>query len=114
MIFFRTIIFWISSIAATLFFAFLAFIYFNEYWTVKIKKDLTGYGWDNNISSNSWYYQTPQIYANAMLSIAICHTLIVLISIWLMIKNEKSGVIYSLLANIFLLLIYTFIAFAYA
>lgn len=107
----KNIIFWISTILSTLFFVLLTFICYNEWWTVKIKKQIKEYPW-GTINENPWYYKTPDIYSTVMFTDVMftegfLFTIALIILIIQLLKMKKVKILYSIMLyfGLFILMI---------
>ena len=102
----KNIIFWISTILSTLFFVLLTFICYNEWWTVKIKKQIKEYPW-GTINENPWYYKTPDIYSTVMFTEGFLFTIALIILIIQLLKMKKVKILYSIMLyfGLFILMI---------
>ena len=60
------ILLWISNFVIIIFFAFISFMSLSEWWNIKIIKEIDKYSW-GPVNENSWYYETPNLYANVSL-----------------------------------------------
>ena len=102
----KNIIFWISTILSTLFFVLLTFICYNEWWTVKVKKQIKEYPW-GTINENPWYYKTPDIYSTVMFTEGFLFTIALIILIIQLLKMKKVKILYSIMLyfGLFILMI---------
>lgn len=102
----KNIIFWISTILSTLFFMLLTFICYNEWWTVKVKKQIKEYPW-GTINENPWYYKTPDIYSTVMFTEGFLFTIALIILIIQLLKMKKVKILYSIMLcfGLFILMI---------
>ena len=83
------IILWIPTFAVILFFTFISFMSLSEWWNVKILKEIDKYAW-GSINENSWFYETPNIYANVQLIEGVFMLfLVVMTSVKIIQKNPK-------------------------
>lgn len=92
----KNILFWTGTTLATLFFGLMTFVSYNEWWTVKIKKQTSGYPW-GPINENPWYYDNPDIYSTVMLTEGLVFTVALTILGTQIIKAKKTGVLYALM-----------------
>ena len=102
----QNIFFWTASIGVTLFFCLLTFLFFSEWWTVAIKKDIGEYPW-GHVNENPWYYDNPNLYAMVNLTEGLIMLLALSFTVWFLTHQEKSKFLYSLLTcfGIFVLII---------
>jgi hypothetical protein len=74
----------------------LTFISYNEWWTIKVKKQIGLYLWGPS-NENPWYYDNPDLYATVMLAEGIIFTIGLTILTTQIIKARKKGVLLTLL-----------------
>ena len=92
----KNILFWTVATLAKLFFGLMTFVSYNEWRTVKIKKQTSGYPW-GPVNENPWYYDNPDIYSTVMLTEGLVFTVALTILGTQIIKAKKTGVLYALM-----------------
>ncbi|HLV51746.1 MAG TPA: hypothetical protein VKY44_07295 [Flavobacterium sp.] len=79
-----------------LFVSFMAFASLEEWWTVGVKGETSGYPW-GPINDNPWYYNTPKLYSTVMLSEFIILIIGLALTTYFIVKPNKERAFYSLL-----------------
>jgi len=100
----KNLIFWTVTALATLFFAFLACIFFIEWWTVGVKKEISSYPW-GQVNENPWFYDNPNLYANVILIETLLLAIPVGLTLWFMFKRNKVKTLYCLLGSLVALIL---------
>ena len=62
------------------FFGFVSFTLLYEWWNIKINKAVDQYAW-GPVNENSWFYETPDLYANVMLAEGLIMLFLVIMTI---------------------------------
>ena len=102
---FSKIIFWIPTFFVVMFFTLISFMSLSEWWNVKILKEIDNYAW-GPINENSWFYETPNLYANVQLVEGLFMLFLVLMTIVKIIQkntNFKYWLLYCFLFYILML-----------
>jgi len=92
----KNILFWTGTILSFAFFGLLTFGMFDEWWTVKIKKDIENYPW-GPINENPWYYDNPNLYSIVMLTEGIFFTVALSVLARQLFKRDKTKILYALM-----------------
>jgi hypothetical protein len=92
----KNILFWTVTIMALVFFSILTFGLYDEFWTVKIKKDIGNYPW-GPINENPWYYDNPDLYSTIMLTEGFLFTVALSVLVRQLFKKEKTKILYALM-----------------
>lgn len=74
----------------------MAFASLEEWWTVGVKGETSGYPW-GAINDNPWYYNTPTLYSTVMLIEFIILIGGLALTTYFIVKCKKEKVFYSLL-----------------
>jgi hypothetical protein len=77
----------------------------SEWWNVEIIKEIDNYAWGPS-NENSWFYETPSLYANVQLVKGLIMLFLILMTVRKIIKNKKSYKYWLFSCFIFLIMIY--------
>lgn len=86
-------ILWFLSMSFLFLFAVLPL---SEWWIIGFEKNYDGYAF-GLINENSWFYETPELYANVMLTEGLVQTTFISLSIYFFFKKEYKKSNYLLL-----------------
>ena len=78
---------WLPTFIIIMFFSLISLMSIGEWWNIKINNELDKYSW-GPINENSWFYETPNLYANVQLIEGIFMMFLVLMSIKEILKNK--------------------------
>ena len=100
----KQIIFWTGTTLGTLFFGFITFGLYSEWWNIAISKNSNGYPW-GSVNETPWYYKNSETYSTVMLIEAILFSIALFVLVTQALKHKKTRVLYSFLLCFLLLVL---------
>jgi hypothetical protein len=81
------IVSWIPIFIILTFFALISLMSLSEWWNVKISKEIDKYAWGPT-NENSWFYETPSLYASVSLIEGILMMFLVVMTVIRILKSN--------------------------
>lgn len=99
------ILLWLPTLIIIIFFTLISLISISEWWNIKINKEVDKYSW-GPINENSWFYETPNLYAIVQLIEGTIMIVLLIMSIKEIIKTKNKFNYWISLCFIFLIIMF--------